>query len=175
MDRLVDAIVEDFGNGYASFGHSELMGRVVGLLLCAHRPMTLEDISHELHVSKSPVNQICKRLEELQLIRKAWVKGERKFHYQIVDNVFLQASINLSRLNEGNLQIAERHLATVARRLQEAEGEEKERLRLICKRFIEMREFYHHLLRSYRNFIEEWQVARNQLPDVDTYLKQYRL
>ncbi len=173
MEQLVDAIVEDFGNGYASFGHSELMGRVVGLLLCADRPLTLEDISQKLHVSKSPVNQICKRLEELQLVRKAWVKGERKFHYQIADNIFLQASINLSRLNEGNLQIAERHLEATVRRMQEATGEEKERLRLICQRLIEMREFYRHLLRSYRQFIEEWQARRDQLPDVDTYLQKH--
>jgi len=75
------------------------------------------------------------------------VKGERKFHYQIADNLFLQASINLSRLNEGNLQIAERHLEATVRRMQEATGEEKERLRLICQRLIEMREFYRHLLR----------------------------
>jgi len=170
MDEIRHAIIEDFGNGYASFGNSELMGRIVGLLLCAGGPMTVDQIAEELKVSKSPVNQICNRLEEVKLIRRAWVKGERKYHYEIVSNVFLQASLNVSRLTEGNLHIAERNLETVAKKFQNATAEEKEELKVICRRLLEMREFYHKLIESYHRFIADWRSAREQLLSVESFL-----
>ncbi len=170
MNELRHAVIEDFGNGYASFGHSELMGRIVGLLLCSPRPLAVDHIAEELNVSKSPVNQICRRLEEINLIRKVWLKGERKYHYQIVEDVFLQASINLSRLNEGNLRMAERHLQAVAKMLPQAGDEEKAELRVIGQRLIEMREFYRRLIDSYRRFIDEWRASRSVLPSLDEFL-----
>jgi DNA-binding transcriptional regulator GbsR (MarR family) len=175
MDEIRHAIIEDFGNGYASFGHSELMGRVVGLLICTGKPLTVDHISEELQVSKSPVSQICRRLEELNLIRRVWIKGERKYHYQIIDDVFLQASINLYRLNEGNLQIAEKNLQAVVNKFHEADEAEKAELRVICARLIEMREFYRQLIESYKQFIEAWQVARASLPSVDEFLQRSEL
>jgi DNA-binding transcriptional regulator GbsR (MarR family) len=170
MDEIRQAIIEDFGNGYASFGNSELMGRIVGLFLCASEPVNVDQIAEQLHVSKSPVNQICNRLEELKLIRRAWVKGERKYHYEIVDNVFLQASLNVSRLTEGNLQIAERNLEAVAKKYRTASKAEKEELKVVCQRLLEMREFYRKMIESYHRFIEDWRAARTKLPSVESFL-----
>jgi len=171
MQEIRHAIIEDFGNGYASFGNSELMGRIVGLFICASSPLTVDQIVEFLNVSKSPVNQICNRLDELKLIRKVWVKGERKYHYQAVDEIFLQASLNLSRLIEGNLRIAEKNLQSAAEKFQNAADAEKQELRIICKRLIEMREFNRRLIDSYQRFIEDWRSMRNNLPSVDEILK----
>ncbi|MDZ7266574.1 MAG: MarR family transcriptional regulator [candidate division KSB1 bacterium] len=171
MDDLRTAIITDFGNGYASFGNSELMGRIVGLLLCASEPMTVEQIAEALRVSKSPVNQICNRLEEVKLIRRAWVKGGRKYHYEIVDNVFLQASLNLSRLTEGNVQIAERNLQLVAERYKTAPEPEREALLIIAQRLLEMREFHRKLIESYQRFIEDWRSLRARLPQAKQFLE----
>ncbi|MGH7450688.1 MAG: GbsR/MarR family transcriptional regulator, partial [bacterium] len=170
MDKIRHAVIEDFGNSYASFGNSELMGRVVGLLLCAGEPINVDRIAAQLHVSKSPVNQICNRLEEAKLIRRAWVKGERKYHYEIVDNVFLQASLNVSRLTEGNLHLAEKNLEAVAKKFRTATEAEKEGLKVIGQRLIEMREFYRKLIESYHRFNEDWRTARAQLPSVEAFL-----
>ncbi len=170
MDEIRQALVEDFGNGYASFGNSELMGRIVGLFLCADEPVNVDQIAEQLHVSKSPVNQICNRLEELKLIRRAWIKGERKYHYEIVDNVFLQASLNVSRLTEGNLQIAERNLEAVAKKFRTAGKAEKEELKVVCQRLLEMREFYRKMIESHHRFIDDWRVARPRLPSVEAFL-----
>jgi DNA-binding transcriptional regulator GbsR (MarR family) len=171
MNDIRHAIIEDFGNGYASYGNSELMGRVVGLFICASGPLNADQISEYLNVSKSPVNQICNRLDELKLIRKVWVKGERKYHYQAADNIFLQASANLSRLTEGNLHIAGKNLERVAARFRHATEAEKQELRIVCKRLIEMQEFHRRLIDSYRRFIEEWSSIRASLPTVDEILK----
>ncbi|RMF63433.1 MAG: MarR family transcriptional regulator, partial [Calditrichaeota bacterium] len=132
MDEIQHGIIEDFGLGYVKFGHSELMGRVVGLLLCSTQPVSIDDICRELDVTKTPINQICRRLEDLNLIRRIRMSGERKYFYQISTDVFLQASINYSRLIEDNLQVAENHLEPLLKQYKAATGEEKQRLHVIC-------------------------------------------
>jgi DNA-binding transcriptional regulator GbsR (MarR family) len=168
MEKLHEDIIEDFGNGYVKFGHSELMGRVVGLLLCMRETVTEDQICEMLHVSKTPVNQITKRLENLNLIRRVWVRGDRKHYYQIAGDVFQQASLNLMRLYEDNLRVAERHLRGVLKQLAQASTEEeKAGLRLVGGRMIAMRGFYQHLLETYQRFIEDWKAAKKNLPKIE--------
>jgi DNA-binding transcriptional regulator GbsR (MarR family) len=172
MEELRHALIEDFGNGYVKFGHSELMGRIIGLLLCADEPMTADEMSEQLEVSKSPVNQIARRLEELSLIRRVWVKGDRKHYYQIAEDVFLQAGTNLSYLFEENLLIAERHLRELAKKYAVAPKEEKIKLRNLGERLVMMREFHLREIDSYHRFIEEWKIAKKDLPAVEEYIKR---
>lgn len=171
MDETRHALIEDFGNGYVKFGHSELMGRVVGLLLFSDEPLTADEMSERLETSKSPVNQIARRLEELNLIRRVWVKGDRKHYYRIADDVFLQAGVNLSRLFEENLQIAEKHLRGLVKKYTAANKDEKNKLRPHLERLFLMREFHQREVESYRRFIEEWKSAKKTLPPVEEFIK----
>ena len=172
MDDIQNSIVEDFGIGYVKFGHSELMGRLVGLLMCEAGPISIDEICKALKVTKTPVNQICRRLEELKLIRRIRVSGERKYHYQISADVFLQAGVNLSRLFEDNVHMAENNLQPLLSKYLEATGSEKARLKLICERLIVMREFHARELESYKNFIEEWKHEKALLTSVEDYLRK---
>ncbi len=170
MDKIRDGLIEDFGNGYVKFGHSELMGRVVGLLIGVHEPLTVDQISELLETSKSPINQIAHRLEELNLIRRVWVRGDRKHYYRISTDVFKQASLNLMKLYEDNLRIAERHLRAVAKQYTDASAEEKSGLRQMGERLIAMREFYTRLIDTHHRFIEDWKTARAHLPAFEEYM-----
>ena len=173
MDEIRQAIINDFGRGYVKFGHSELLGRVVGLLICAAEPLTEEQISQELQVSKSPINQITTRLEELNLVRRVRVKGDRKFYYQISPEVFLQAAFNLSRLFEDNLRVAESHLEPLLKKFSQAGKHEKAKLKVVCERLIAMREFHLRETAAYKKFLDEWQAAKTQLPTVEEYLSKW--
>lgn len=169
MESFKQALVDDFGLGYVKFGHSELMGRMVGLLLCSTEPLDAERIADELHVSKSPVNAIARRLEELNLIRRVRFKGDRKYYYEVSPHVFLQAGANLNRLEEQNLNIANNHLRVALERFEAAEGEKRETWRVICNRLIQMREFHLRMIDTFREFMEEWQAEREELPPVEEY------
>lgn len=173
MDAIRHTLTQDFGLGYVKFGHSELMGRIVGLLLGAAEPMSEDQIAEELAVSKSPVNQITRRLEELSLVRRVRFKGDRKYYYEIASHVFLQASVNQYRLYEESLQVANRNLEAVLRAYAAAEGEEKEELRSVGERLIRMREFHLRMIESYRRFIDDWRAAEDELPSVDDYLERW--
>ncbi len=169
MDNIQRAIFEDFGMGYVKFGHSELMGRVVGLLLCHTEPISVDEICQELNVTKTPITQICRRLEELNLTRRIRVKGHRKHFFQITPDPFLQASINMSRLYEDNLQVAENHLHPLLEKYKAATADEKEKLKIVCERLIRMREFNLRLIKFHQQFISDWRTAQTNLPTIEDY------
>jgi DNA-binding transcriptional regulator GbsR (MarR family) len=170
MHRLRQALVTDFGQQYVRFGHSELMGRVVGLLMTAATPLPEEEIAAELQVSKSPINQITSRLEQLSLVRRIRYKGDRRYYYELSADVFFQAGLNLARLFEDNLHIAEAHLHRALVRLKSASEGEHAEIRVICERLIHMREYYRRIAESYRRAVEEWRDASRSLPSVESCL-----
>lgn len=172
MENLRQALTQDFGLGYVQFGHSELMGRVVGLLIGTVEPLSEEQIAERLKVSKSPVNQITRRLEELGLVRRVRLQGDRKYYYQIYPQVFLQAGVNQFRLYEQTLQVANTHLERALQVYGESEGDEKEEARVICERLIRMREFHIRMIEAYRRFVDDWRIAEPLLPSVEEYLKE---
>ncbi|HET9985904.1 MAG TPA: MarR family transcriptional regulator [Longimicrobiales bacterium] len=171
MDRIRERLIQDVGRQYARFGHSELLGRVVGVLMCASAPMTEEAIAQELGVSKSPINQITTRLEELNVVRRIRLPGDRKYYYEFPATAFLQAGANLARLYEENLHIADTHLRALLPLFEEATGEEKEALRPVCERLVEMREYWRHIGSMYTRFLAEWRVERTSLPSVEEYAR----
>lgn len=173
MESNHQLLTDDFGHGYVRFGHSELLGRVVGFLLGRVTPASEDEIAAELEVSKSPINQITRRLEELGLVRRVRIRGDRKYYYQIADHVFLTAGVNQSRLYEQTLQIANMNLERFLQAYEAAEdGEDRDELRLVCDRLIRMREFHIRMIESYRRFVDDWRVAEESLPSVEDYLAE---
>jgi DNA-binding transcriptional regulator GbsR (MarR family) len=167
-------IAEDFGRQYVRFGHSELLGRVVGLLLASAAPLTETEIAQSLGVTKSPVNQITSRLEELQLVRRVRLPGDRRFYYELAPDVFLQAGRNLTRLYEDNVRIADRHLDEALARFAAATAAEREALRPVCERLIQMREFHRRVVDVYAAAMRDWDQARAKLPTVEECVRATR-
>ncbi len=56
-------------------------GQIYALLFLSEEPLSLDDISERLAVSKSNVSINIRMLEEYNLVRKVWVKGSRKDYY----------------------------------------------------------------------------------------------
>lgn len=173
-EQMRRALTQDFGLGYVKFGHSELLGRMVGLLIGTVEPLSEEQIAEALEVSKSPVNQITRRLEELNLVHRVRLKGDRKYYYQITPHVFLQAGVNQYRLYEQTLQTANTHLERALQAYAGAEGDRKAELKAVCERLIQMREFHLRMIESYRRFIDEWRAAEAGLPSVEEYLAKWQ-
>jgi HTH-type transcriptional regulator, osmoprotectant uptake regulator len=172
MDSIIEAMVHEVGLQYVQFGHSELLGRVVGLLIATPRPLSEEEIATELNVSKSPINQITRRLEDLKQVRRVRFKGDRKYYYEIAPDVFFRAAERMARLYEDNLRIADTHLREALLEFREASPESRAAVRTVCERLLEMREFHARQIGAYRQFLEEWQRIRPSLPSVEEYLEQ---
>ena len=151
--RIKTEFIQDYGRGYQSFGLPKLMGRVVGLLLYHGAPLSLDDITDELHVSKGPVSQIMSRLREHQLVRRIWVPGSRRDYYEAEADIFGQAFANHAALQHQNLALARKYTGMVG-------DSEDELPESFATRMTEMDRFYTLMSKHFANFLTEWEDTR---------------
>jgi len=159
-DGIRQAFIEDFGTGYQMFGLSRLMGHIVGLLLCEDQPLSLDEITERLSVSKGPVSQITRRLSDHQLLRKVWVPGSRRDHYEAADDIFGQAFANYAAKQAQNLSLARKYHDLVAGSPDAPPA--------LSRRVEEMAAFYALMLEYHEAFMDAWQARRQALPATGT-------
>jgi len=145
--------IQDYSVGYQTFGLPGLMGKVVGLLLYHGVPLSLDDITEELQVSKGPVSQIMRRLRDHNLVRRVWVPGSRRDYYEAVPDIFGQAYINHTMLQGQNLSLARKYTVLIG----ETETELPESF---AARMEEMNRFYTMMNKHMTNFLTEWKTTK---------------
>jgi len=155
-NELKHEFVNRFGDAYKDFGLPVLMGRIVGILLYCDKPMSLDSMTDELHVSKGPVSQILRRLRDHNLVKRVWVGGDRKDYYQVVDHVFLQAFINQAELLRRNLTLAKEF----ERKLRDNDNPEMIKFK---SRMEEMVQFNTQMQEYLHSFIDKWREEQTDL------------
>jgi HTH-type transcriptional regulator, glycine betaine synthesis regulator len=67
-------------------GFPKSIGQIYGLLMFADKPMSSEDIGLALAVSKATISNSIRQLSSWGVIRQVWVHGERKDHYEVIED-----------------------------------------------------------------------------------------
>ncbi len=156
MDETKREMLQAFGEAYRGFGLSKQMGHIVALLLYSPEPLSLDDITEQLGMSKGPISQVTRRLHERNIIRKVWNPGSRKDFYEIQPEVFANAFRNFTHLITHNTQIAQH----ISGKITEADSSSVPDKELLLKRLKEMEIFYTLMEKHFGNFLEEWSVTR---------------
>jgi len=151
--HIKNKFIQEYGLGYHSFGLPKLMGQVVGLLLYHGEPLSLDDITVELQVSKGPVSQIMRRLRDHNLVRRVWVPGSRRDYYEAASDIFGQAFTNHAALQNENLALAHKYTQLIR-------DTETELPDSFAARMEEMERFYTMMNKHLANFLKEWQASR---------------
>ncbi len=73
--------IETLGAMWKNYGLPRGAGRIFGLLLVADRPLTGQDISRTLRVSRSSVSTDIRGLLTLGVVERTRVLGDRSGHY----------------------------------------------------------------------------------------------
>ena len=159
MDETKREMLQAFGEAYRGFGLSKQMGHIVALLLYSPQPLSLDEITEQLGMSKGPISQVTRRLNERSIIRKVWNPGSRKDYYEIQPEVFANAFRNFALLIHHNTEIAQ-DLSTKVSDAVENVVPDKD---LLIKRLKEMEIFYSLMEKHFGNFLEEWAATRPTL------------
>lgn len=146
-------IITAFADAYQNLGYSSLMGKIVALLLLSEDPLSLDEISEKLEMSKGPISQIARRLKDHRIIERIWVKGERKDYYRAANDIFGEAFRNYMGSMRRNQQIAERFLVIAKERGTDL---------FTVERMQEMKTFYELLEKHNKAFIQEWVQLHEQ-------------
>lgn len=76
-DLMVDAIAETMD----LYGITPSVGRLYGVLYFKQEPLTLDDMSEELGMSKPSMSTGIRALQQIDYVHKVWQKGVRKDLY----------------------------------------------------------------------------------------------
>lgn len=154
-EDVIQSLIASYAEAYQNLGYSSLMGKIVALLLAAPEPLSLDEITQQLQMSKGPVSQIARKLKEHQLIEKVWIPGERKDYYRATEQIFGQAFSNYARSMKRNAHIAQRHLEQI-----EDEATQDEQIIHLKSRLLEMEAFYRLMDTHFQQFLQAWKEER---------------
>ena len=90
MDALVEArmqMIEAGGRTAETFGVNGLLGRIYVLLYLRPEPACLDEIAHELGVSKASASIACRQLQSWGGVKSVWRKGDRRDFYEAETNL----------------------------------------------------------------------------------------
>lgn len=155
MGEVKYRFIEGFADGYARFGQPRLMGRIMAVLLLSPEPMSLDDITKELGMSKGPVSSEARKLEMLATVEKIVRRGSKRVYYRPVDDSFAAA---LSR----NLALMGKSRDIAREFLDNADPDRIDPLAM--KRVGEMERFYQQLITRVNGFLEDWSAGRSGEP-----------
>jgi DNA-binding transcriptional regulator GbsR (MarR family) len=77
-----DRFMESIGRLCGNFGLNKFLAQLYAFLYLSDRPISLDEISERLQVSKGNVSINIRELENWGAVRKVWVKGSRKDYYE---------------------------------------------------------------------------------------------
>lgn len=79
-----DSMLDGLGQLADYFGFNKLMGQLFGSLLLSAEPLSLDDMTGRLGISKASVSTNMRSLEHMGMVRQVWVRGGsgRRKYYQ---------------------------------------------------------------------------------------------
>ena len=152
-DLIKKDFIQDFGEAYHMFGLPRLMGRIVGLLLHADKPTSLDSISKDLKVSKGPVSQIVKRLRDHNQVKRVWIPGDRKDYYKADSNIFHNSFKSHMNMMHNNLIIAQKYKNLL-------ENKQYVGSQAFQTHINEMNVFFQNVMKHYNKLINEWEKIK---------------
>ena len=141
-----DRFVEAGGHTTQSLGFGRVLGQIYALLYLSPRPLCLDEIVAELHVSKASVSTTVRQLQRWSAVRRIWVKGDRKDYYEaetdfgaVLRNGVLATFIK--KLDTAGSQIAVAQEA-LQKALAQANGADNNGVKVVAERLETARKFH---------------------------------
>ncbi|WP_172197627.1 GbsR/MarR family transcriptional regulator [Saccharibacillus qingshengii] len=83
VQRIRKRVIEVVGRNMELYGVTLSTGHLYGLLFFADKPMTLDEMGHEMQMSKTSMSTGVRTLLDLKMVNKVWEKGSRKDLYEV--------------------------------------------------------------------------------------------
>ena len=87
MTPIVEKFVLHWGEMGNRWGVNRSVSQIHGLLYLTQKPMTEDEICEELNIARSNVSNSLKELQNLGLVHKAPVIGDRRDHFTALKDV----------------------------------------------------------------------------------------
>lgn len=98
IEKVRDYFIEIAGSMAGNLGLNSIAGQMYALLYISSDPVSLDEITNVLKVSKGNVSVNIRVLERWGAVKKIWVKGSRRNFYKANEDIL---EIIKNRLKEG--------------------------------------------------------------------------
>lgn len=99
-------LVEVAGRTTQDLGLGRIIGQVLGDIYMTEGDSSLDDIGHNLGLSKAAVSIAARQLESLGLLQRIWKKSDRKNYYRVVDHLGVALRRGVLELVRGKIRTA---------------------------------------------------------------------
>lgn len=82
LSRGRDRFIEGIGRLATTVGVSRVIGQLYAMLFLSNKPVCLNDMVERLKISKGNVSLNIRELEKLGLVKRMWVRGDRRDFYE---------------------------------------------------------------------------------------------
>lgn len=97
-DLIRQQFIEAAGHATQTFGFGRIVGQVYAHIYLSRTPQTLDDLCDTLGISKGSASMVVRQLENWSALKRVWIKGERKDHYEATEEfgkIFRKALIEM--------------------------------------------------------------------------------
>jgi len=86
LEKSRERMIETSAKNIRLYGLPPSAGRQYGMMFYQNEPVTLDDMTEKLSMSKTNMSTSVKALSDLKLVERAWKKGVRKDLYHATDD-----------------------------------------------------------------------------------------
>lgn len=144
--------IDSMGAYFEHYGVAPLVGRLMGLLILADRPLTLDDMAHALHVSRASISTNIRIGLQSSYAVRVKVPGDRRDYYRFDDNTWERRTLQTAEAGRAAQALAEHGLTMLG----PADVRARERLE-------EMRAYSEFAIEEAYNMQARWRERRRAL------------
>ncbi|WP_054942948.1 GbsR/MarR family transcriptional regulator [Paenibacillus ihuae] len=134
ISKARERVIDSIGKNMDLYGITLSIGHLYGYMYFNEGPVTLDDLSRTMGMSKTSMSTGVRTLLDLKMIDKVWGKGTRKDLFEVVpdwhQNFSDYFSIKWRKAVEGNMTALAKSLAEIEK-MQAEYAEDAEVLRLL--------------------------------------------
>lgn len=143
-------------------GFSPLVGRILGLLLFAGEPLSLQEMAESLGVTKAAISVQVRALEKNSMCHRMATSSDRKDYYYITDDVnmkFIQSGVEKLNIAREGIRFT---LAAFPKE-DEIKEEDRSSYDVSKRRFTELNALYELLFKRLDGIEDEWHQKKLEL------------
>jgi HTH-type transcriptional regulator, glycine betaine synthesis regulator len=148
VDPAVLRVADAVGALLENWGFKRNMGRMWAVLYLESRPLAAADLCDRLGLSTGAVSMLLTEMQEWGAIKKAWVVGERREHYEAETSIWKMVSRVFRERELQWVRTANEQFETAARELAEGDGERHALITSRIERLRQLAEVGAHLLQA---------------------------
>jgi len=86
--EAIDKFIHSWGEMGSKWGINKTMAQIHALLMAGDKPLSTDEVMEQLHISRGHANTNLRGLVDWGIVRRVFVKGDRKEYFQSESDVW---------------------------------------------------------------------------------------